>query len=222
MIHGNAKLAEKEEVCTIVKENLFFCDIFVIKVSGYLTSHLLLSLPSPKAEKEFEEKLLFICKHDAQGAMGFILNQTLVGISLTDLIQQTEGGIESGGDTLLRDPPIFWGGPAEIDRGFVLHSMDYKSDQTISVDEQYGITANLDILKNIIHGKEPPNDYAVFLGYSAWKAGQLEKEVARHAWLPIPATHALIFQVSPEEKWEKAFHQLESSSMYFSPTQGRA
>jgi putative transcriptional regulator len=188
----------------------------MIKIAGYLTGRILISLPDIKSQ-EFNESVIFICKHDENGAMGFVINQSLDGVSLSDLMQD-----EIGDSLLMRDPPIFWGGPIEINRGFVLHSLDCQFNNTISIDDKYGITANLDILRAIMNGENSPDQYTILLGYTGWKPGQLEKEMAQQSWIPLPAIPDLLFSVPFQKKWEIAIGQLGWDRISLSPTRGEA
>lgn len=193
----------------------------MIKISGYLTGQIIAELPNNRGG-EFHESVIFICKHDENGAMGFVINQVLSGVSLSDLLQQIEHEKMDPPDSSFQDPPIFWGGPVEVGRGFVLHSLDYKLENTVPINDEYGITANFDIVKAIIQGKSMPYQYILLLGYMGWKAGQLEKEIVKQSWFSLPGTSDLLFEIPSQKKWDFAVRQLGASRVFLSPIHGEA
>ena len=178
----------------------------MIKISGYLTNHLLIAMPEAKGSV-FDKTIIFLCKHDKSGAMGFVVNQTLKNIELSDILDQIEDGPIEFPSDIKDNPPICWGGPSEMNRGFVLHSLDYKKDETLVINDYYAITANLEILKDIFIGKGPKH-YLLVLGYAGWDASQLEKELSEHSWIPIPATSDILFDTPHHEKWNAAMTRL--------------
>jgi len=48
----------------------------------------------------------------------------------------------------------------------------------------------------------------VILGYSGWGPGQLEGEIARGAWLPLPLDERILFATEPAARWERMFEML--------------
>jgi putative transcriptional regulator len=49
-----------------------------------------------------------------------------------------------------------------------------------------------------------PIDLRLFVGYSGWAQGQLEKEVGEGAWLVTDATPDLLFETDPDNIWRRA------------------
>ena len=45
----------------------------------------------------------------------------------------------------------------------------------------------------------------ILLGYSGWGASQLEGEIARGAWLPVPLDERILFECDAAERWEQAY-----------------
>ena len=84
------------------------------------------------------------------------------------------------------------GGPVETGRGFVLHTADYRDDATLNVGDTVGLTATLDILRDIAAGQGPKRSLLA-LGYAGWGPGQLDSEIQSNAWLCVPADDELIF-----------------------------
>ena len=144
-------------------------------------------------DPRFSKTVTYICTHNADGAMGITINRT-ADISVADLLKQMK--LETANAPLLRKS-VHYGGPVQIDRGFILHEPQADSineyDSTITVNHTIAMTTSKDILAASAEGKGPKN-ILIALGYAGWTASQLEQEVLQNAWLNLetsdPATAA--------------------------------
>jgi putative transcriptional regulator len=187
----------------------------MMNISGYLEGHLLLSIPKENQETMMNKGVLLVCKHDAHGAMGFVLNQELDSVFLSEVLPQMDDYVEDESWTELGRvmddacPSVFWGGPLDGHRTFVVHSLDYRLPSTVVFGEEYGITSDCQVLKQVFaSGDHRPEKHIIMLGYAGWKAGQLEKEIQEGMWLVIPATKAQIFDSMDKDLWEEAMQTL--------------
>lgn len=127
-----------------------------------LSGKLLIAMPG-MADPRFDHAVIFICAHSDEGAMGLIVNKPATEVRFSDLLEQLEIASDPG----IRDIRVHIGGPVEESRGFVLHTTDYSSDQgTLQVDEGTAMTATLDVLEDIAHGRGPKSSLLA-LGYAA-------------------------------------------------------
>ncbi len=189
--------------------------------NSYLAGQLLLAMPG-LADPRFHKAVIYICAHDANGAMGLVVNNILPGMELGQLLQQMNLG--PAGHTrppVPRETPVFSGGPVESARGFVLHSTDFLLPDTVRVDDRFSVTGTVDALRAIASGKGP-SQLLFALGYSGWTAGQLEQELQQNSWLNVDADPNLIFHASPEEKWGLAIAKLGIDPANLSGVGGRA
>lgn len=170
--------------------------------AGYMTGQLLIAMPQME-DSRFARSLIYVCAHTAEGAMGLVVNRAVDNVTFPDLLRQLNitPGQPSPPD------PILFGGPVETGRGFVLHSSDYVRDATLLVDHEVGLTATLDILKDIAAGHGPRRSL-LMLGYAGWGPGQLDAEIQANGWLNTAADEALIFDHDLETKWDKALAKL--------------
>ena len=135
-------------------------------------------------DQRFGRTVVYMCSHNAEGAMGLIINRTMGEVRFEDLMKEL--GIKG---PAARHRPVHFGGPVDSSRGFVLHSADFQSDQTLVVGTDVALTATRDILQAIVEGRGP--NRAIFaLGYAKWFAGQLDSEIQANAWLTAPAERA--------------------------------
>lgn len=182
-----------------------------------LSGKLLIAMPG-MGDPRFEHSVVFMCAHNADGAMGLIVNKEVPEVSMRDLFQQLEIDSTEGAGT----GALHFGGPVENERGFVLHSHDYQGGGgTMKVDETFGMTATKDVLEAIAAGTGPKSALTV-LGYAGWGAGQLEGELQQNAWLTVDADEAIVFAPDNSAKWKQALAKLGIDPLMLSATGGSA
>lgn len=169
---------------------------------GYLTGRLLIAMPGMR-DSRFARSVVYLCAHNAEGAMGLVVNKLLDSVNFEELLQQL--GIENQrqGEPI----SIHFGGPVESGRGFVLHSADYRQDSTLEVDGRIALTATLDVLRDIAQGSGP-RQHLFALGYAGWGPGQLDQELQENGWLVADADERLVFDLDQAAKWEGAIARL--------------
>jgi len=184
--------------------------------SAYLTGQLLIAMPG-MSDPRFIKTVVYICAHNADGAMGLVVNRANQTLGFPDLLKQLE--IFTVGD----ETPIevLFGGPVESERGFVLHSPDYVQDATLVVDDHIALTATTDMLK-VIAGGGGPHNRILALGYAGWGPGQLDSEIMSNGWLNVDADDELVFGHDLEHKWEHAIQKIGIDPRMLSGESGHA
>jgi putative transcriptional regulator len=170
--------------------------------SLYFEGQLLVAMPT-MPDPRFERSVIYMCAHSEEGAMGIVVNKPLESLSFSDLLEQLEIETESI-DQSIR---VHFGGPVEGARGFVLHSSDYVHDATMIVDDEFALTATVDVLKALAEG-DGPRESLLALGYAGWAPGQLDMEIQNNGWLTVPADGELVFRLDNERKWQSAVARL--------------
>lgn len=185
-------------------------------VGDFLTGQLLVAMPQMR-DPRFARTVIYMCAHNAEGAMGLVVNRLMGSINFPDLLTQL------GLETAARKEQIrvHFGGPVESGRGFVLHSTDYVHDGTMVVESGFALTATLDILKAIAGG-EGPKLSLLALGYAGWGPGQLDAEMQANGWLTAPADEQILFDKSLDDKWERAIGKIGVSVQRLSGDAGHA
>lgn len=164
-------------------------------------NHFLVAMPG-LADHGFQQSVTYICEHHKNGAMGIIINHPL---QLT--MKELFGHLDMEADCTLAESPIYYGGPVQKERGFVLHSSDRRWETTMAITEDLSLTGSRDILADIAIDKGPQNAL-VALGYAGWDAGQLETEIGANSWLTVPADNQIIFEVDCDRRWTSAAGKL--------------
>jgi putative transcriptional regulator len=167
-----------------------------------LTHHFLIAMPN-MADPHFSRTLTYICEHNDQGALGLVVNRP-IDMTLQALFERLSLPMSA---SELFDAPIYFGGPVQVDRGFVLHEPAGSWQSTLRVGEAIGLTTSKDILEAVGRG-EGPSRMLVTLGYAGWSAGQLEHELTQNAWLTVEARDAILFDVPAEERLPAAMELL--------------
>jgi putative transcriptional regulator len=163
-----------------------------------LQDHFLIAMPS-MADPNFTETVTYICKHDAEGAFGIVINRPS-DLTLVEMLGQL--AIELGDRGLLARP-VMLGGPVEPERGFVLHRSEKAFEATLAASAEINVTSSPDILSALASGAGP-EPALIALGYAGWGRGQLEAELGSNTWLTVPADPAIIFDTPFEQRWTAA------------------
>ena len=155
------------------------------------------------ADPYFAKTLTYVCEHNDQGALGVVVNRP-IDMTLQALFERLSLTLR---DKDLSGAPIYFGGPVQTDRGFVLHEPAGNWQSTLRVRDAIGLTTSKDILEAVGRG-EGPQKLLVTLGYAGWSAGQLEHELGQNAWLTVEAKDAIIFDLPSEERLPAAMELL--------------
>lgn len=184
--------------------------------SGYLTGQLLVAMPA-MTDPRFQRAVIYMCLHNAEGAMGLVINRLVDSLTFDELLEQLDLGRSDAHEEIR----VHFGGPVESGRGFVLHSTDYQQDATVDMENGIGLTATIDILRDMARGSGP-RAQLLALGYAGWGPGQLDSEIQENAWLHVPAEPSLVFNDRLDEKWDQAIARLGFDPSLLSSDAGRA
>jgi putative transcriptional regulator len=164
-----------------------------------LTAGQLLVATPEMGDPRFAEAVIYMVKHNSEGAMGLVINRPMAKGSMRDLLKGF--GIES--DEAKGEIIIHYGGPVNANAGFVLHSDDVMLDDSTPVKDGIAMTSNAKLIEAMAQGKGPRQSLIVF-GYAGWGPGQLEGELEAGAWHVVPADKGLVFGKEADKKWRQA------------------
>jgi putative transcriptional regulator len=183
---------------------------------GYLAGQLLVATPVIDTGC-FQKSVIYVFAHSAEGAMGIIINQPLELVNYASLVE----GMDLPNDVAPKELPVYFGGPVERARGFVIHSTDYQRNLALMTSGEIAVTASSTILQDMALGRGPRHA-ALVVGYAGWTPGQLEAEIEANSWITVPATPELVFGTENELKWATASQSLGIDMAFFSTTVGHA
>ena len=183
-----------------------------------LTGRLLVAMPGIDDDR-FRHAVILICAHDDAHAMGLRLDQPAPGVSLSEVLKKLDTPVS---DTM-SDRSVLIGGPVERERGFVLHTDDWASeDATLAFGDGLAVTGTRDALNAMTDTEDGPRQSILVLGYAGWDEGQLEEELSENVWLTVDADAALIFDGDYQTKWSRALAGLGVDAARLSAQSGRA
>jgi putative transcriptional regulator len=165
---------------------------------GYLTNQFLIAMPG-MSDPNFAQTVTYVCEHGPRGALGIVINRPLE-MNMGEVFHQLQ---LTAVDEALSATPVYFGGPVQTDRGFVLHSPDGEWESTLRISPQVYMTTSRDVLEALARGSGPRQSL-VALGYSGWDAGQLEQEMSQNAWLTVCADERIVFATPVEQRWQAA------------------
>lgn len=171
--------------------------------TGYMAGKLVAAMPFVHAS-HLSQIVIYVCGHDAQGAIGLTLNRVFPTMTFHELLEQLAIPVADQCRPLV----LHYGGNIEMTRGFVLHSTDVQMESTVVISPNFALTSTLDMLRQLAEGNGPEQAFAS-LGYTAWAPGQLEDEIRRNLWMVIddPAPE-LIFQPHVDHSWHQSLAHL--------------
>lgn len=189
-----------------------------------LTNQFLIAMPG-MADETFAGAVVYMCEHTDKGALGLVINKP-IDIKLKNLFEKVELTLDRAD---LADEPVYFGGPVQTERGFVLHERlgsgeggeggHYNS--SLQIPGGLEMTTSKDVLEALSHGAGPKK-ILVTLGYSGWSAGQLEEEIGRNGWITVSAEPGIIFDTPVEQRYDKALSLLGIDPRMLSQEAGHA
>ncbi|HEU4385239.1 MAG TPA: YqgE/AlgH family protein [Anaeromyxobacteraceae bacterium] len=171
--------------------------------AGSLAGRLLVARPEMN-DPRFSRTVVYMVRHDEDGALGLIVNRPFQEVSIGDLLDRL--GLDRQG--VAGSLRMHYGGPVEPGRVFVLHTADWKGEGTEVIGDGIALTSPPGVLRAIGTGAGPRRAL-LFLSYSGWGPGQLEREIRAGGWVTVPADAALVFDDDAGTKWQRAMARRE-------------
>lgn len=164
-----------------------------------LKNQIIISMPHMQ-DPYFRQAVVFICEHNEEGALGFIINKPFETPELQELFTDF---LPEEDDILKLVPDVYFGGPVLVERGIVVHSAEYKTENTINIGDDFSLTSNKTVIHNIAENKGPKH-YKLLLGHAGWAQYQLEAEIENGDWLLQNTNLDFIFNTEEKFMWDIA------------------
>ena len=160
--------------------------------SASFSSQLLIALPALD-DPNFSRSVALICQHDADGAMGVVVNRPLE-VEVAVVLPAWQPYLTSPG-------VLFQGGPVSLDSALGLVAVPGDDAEPLGVRRIIGSLGLVDL-------DTPPevvvaelSGLRIFAGYAGWGEGQLEEEIAEGAWYVVDGEARDAFSGDPEQLW---------------------
>lgn len=172
-----------------------------------LTGQILISKPSYSNEW-FSNSGVFIYEHTPNGAAGLILNKDS-NVTVAEIFKNNN--IDYNGNE-----PVYRGGPVNGKSIIMLHSTEWKSQNTYKISEEFSVTSDMSMMQLIASGSKP-RQWRMFVGLAGWAPGQLEEEIMGQnafdnstTWLKTTATPGLVYNYNGHDQWNRLVEQAGS------------
>ena len=168
-------------------------------------------------DPHFAKSVTYIYEHNETGAMGVVINHP-IEMKLDALFKQINLNIS---ELTIAQQTAQFGGPVQIERGFVLHQPQGDWDSTLAVIGNTALTTSKDVLEAVANGNGP-DKILVTLGFAGWSQGQLEDEISKNSWLTVEAKDSVIFDTPNANKLNAAIGLLGLNFANLSEVAGHA
>jgi putative transcriptional regulator len=191
----------------------------------HLANQFLIAMPG-MVDENFAGSVIYLCDHSSTGAMGLVINKP-TDVHLATVFDKVDLKLEI---QTKATEPVYFGGPVQTDRGFVLHEQKQGEHTThynssLRIPGGLAMTTSKDVLEEVAAG-HGPSRFLMTLGYAGWSAGQLEDEIARNGWLNVPAPTEeiahIIFDTPNEYKYQNVLGLLGIDLGFLSSDAGHA
>ncbi len=187
----------------------------------FLKNQFLLAMPS-LAGDYFGGGILYLCEHNADGAMALLVNRS-ADLLISDVLSELDIPTSNAPASTLQ-APVLVGGPVQSEHGFLLHDDSTDAD-SMALGQGLMLGSGRHLLEALGRG-EGPQRYLLALGYAGWGPGQLEEELAANVWLSCPTTaeqaSEILFDAPLSERVQRAAALLGIDFRLMAPQAGYA
>ena len=190
--------------------------------ADHLANQFLIAMPG-MVDANFAGSVIYLFEHTEKGAMGLVVNKP-TQVDLATLFDKIDLKLEIAP---LLEQPVYFGGPVQVERGFVLHESNPHLSYSSSLIIPGGLTmtTSKDVLESVAIGNGP-RKFLMTLGYAGWGAGQLEEEITLNGWMNVPLSRdqmmEIIFNTPSGERYEKTMSHLGFDLSHLSGEAGHA
>ena len=190
--------------------------------ADHLANQFLIAMPG-MVDPNFAGSVIYLFEHTERGAMGLVINRP-TELDMGALFEKIEVKLE---DEPLSEQPVYFGGPVQIERGFVLHepTTEVVYSSSLVVPGGLTMTTSKDVLEAVATGSGP-SKFLMTLGYAGWSAGQLEEEITLNGWINVPLSQQqmieIIFNTPSFQRYERTMGLLGFDPSHLSGETGHA
>ena len=161
---------------------------------------ILVATPIMGRDSTFHKSVILLYEESVQHIAGLVLNKP------TKTPVKTIFKMKGFTPINLSDM-VFSGGPVSQEAIMILHSDEWKCNNTLRLNNGFSLTSDANMMKKI-HEQDKPKRWRVYSGLSLWNPGQLEGEINSKCWMVVESPTAdLILETNPLLQWQKAIDQ---------------
>lgn len=153
----------------------------------------------------FWRSVVFLLDHDAEGALGVIVNRPTPA--------DVEDVLPTWGSRVTAPVCLFDGGPVAVDSALALGLVG-DDDPPPGWRHMTGRVGMVDL-----EGQPPAAGrllgLRVFAGYAGWSGGQLEGELAEGSWVVVDAREEDLMSAQPETLWSEVLRRQDDDTRFW-------
>lgn len=190
--------------------------------ADHLANQFLIAMPG-MVDPNFAGSVIYLFEHTERGAMGLVINRP-TELDMGALFEKIEVKLDA---ERVSEQPVYFGGPVQIERGFVLHqsASEVSYSSSLAVPGGLTMTTSKDVLEAIATDSGP-SQFLMTLGYAGWSAGQLEEEITLNGWINVPLSQQqmieIIFNTPSSQRYERTMGLLGFDPSHLSGEAGHA
>lgn len=167
-----------------------------------LNDRFLVAMPEYGKKDIFSRSVVYITDHvQDTGTVGVIINKP-TGTFLPEAFKYSSNIEFIAKDEVLSKQQIFVGGPLAKTTGYVLNQTNIEG-----VGKLFELVDNKDLLFGLsLYART--NDLFISVGYSSWRANQLEQELASNTWLVLDIPSEEMFAIPANRRYAEALKRL--------------
>ena len=123
-------------------------------------------------DPRFARTVIYMVRHTEGGALGLVVNLPIGDAPFARALEPFGLDVPPGSGTVR----VYYGGPVESQRGFVLHTPDWKGEGTLVIDGRFAVSEDPKVLQAMARGDGPRRAHYCH-GYAGWAAAQLYAEL---------------------------------------------
>jgi putative transcriptional regulator len=186
-----------------------------------LRDSFLVAMPG-MLDPTFAGSVVYVCEHSDKGALGLVVNRP-TDLTVETLFERIDLVLEIAP---IGRQPVYFGGPVQTERGFVLHeAVEAEYTSSVQVTDALRLTTSKDVLEAVSTGAGP-RKMLITLGYAGWGEGQLEDEIAANGWLTVRAgaqvANRILFDTPVTERYTETVKLLGFDPFMLSGDAGHA
>ena len=160
----------------------------------------LLIAPPMIPDRRFAKAVMLVTT-DTKGSTFALAVNRPTNHTLQDIV--TDTGLETN-----LNFPLYWGGPVNMSTVWMLHSSEWATEATVSINDYWSLTSNIEMFAHLADG-DCPEQFRLMLGYAGWAPGQLKAEMRglppwnhNHSWLVAESpSPGWLFEQPVEDVW---------------------
>ncbi len=146
----------------------------------------------------FKRSIVLLTEHTEEGSVGFVLNKP-INVKVSDVIK----------DFPKINSVVSLGGPVNTNTIHYLHTLGDIIPNSIQVLDNIYWGGDFDIVKQLISSGNIGNEQIrFFLGYSGWRAHQLEDELEENSWVVAEIEPREVMTPNNKNFWKNSLKKL--------------